>query len=77
MLRLLGGNWEAKMGENLKILDNFLEANLDAQLIQDELRMDQEIENVPEEEFESLLNEIIGSNPISEEQYCGIKVEPL
>jgi len=75
MLRMLGGNWGAKKGESLKSLDNFLEANLEAQMIQDELKIDSQLENVPDEEFENLLNEINCSE--SNETCFGIKVEPL
>ena len=47
------------MGASLRIIDNFLEANLEAQMIQDELNIDKDLENVPEEEFEALLNETL------------------
>lgn len=47
------------MGGSLRIIDNFLEANLEAQMIQDELNIDKDLENVPEEEFEALLNETL------------------
>ena len=59
MLKLLGSNWEAKSGEGLKHLDNFLEANLEAQMVQDEIKIDRELKNVPEAEFENLLNETL------------------
>ena len=41
--------------KNMKILDNFLDANLDAQLIHDEIRIDSELEKVPDKDLESLL----------------------
>ena len=57
ILRIFGGNSinNSFNPENMKILDNFLDANLDAQLIQDEIRIDSELEKVPDKDLESLL----------------------
>ena len=57
MLRILGGNPQNYNfnPENMKTLDNFLEANLDAQLIHDEIKIDSELEKVPDKDLESLL----------------------
>ena len=36
---------------DLKEIDNFLEANLDAKLVQDEVEINRMIDSLPEEEF--------------------------
>ena len=61
MLRILGGNPlnHNFNPENMKTLDNFLEANLDAQLIQDEIKIDSELEKVPDKDLECLLNDFL------------------
>ena len=61
MLRILGGNPQNYNfnPENMKTLDNFLEANLDAQLIQDEIKIDSELEKVPDKDLECLLNDFL------------------
>ena len=61
MLRILGGNplnYNFDPG-NMKILDNFLEANLDAQLIHDEIKMDSKLMKVPDKDLESLLEDFL------------------
>ena len=37
--------------QDLKEIDNFLEANLDAKLVQDEVEINRMIDSLPEEEF--------------------------
>ena len=61
MLRILGGNPlnHNFNPENMKTLDNFLEANLDAQLILDELKIDSELEKVPDKDLECLLRDFL------------------
>lgn len=61
MLRILGGNPQNYNfnPENMKTLDNFLEANLDAQLIHDEIKIDSELEKVPDKDLESLLKDFL------------------
>ena len=44
---------------SLKILDNFLDANLDAQLIHDEIKIDSELEKVPDKDLECLLKDFL------------------
>jgi len=61
MLRILGGN---PLNHNfnpeyMKTLDNFLEANMDAQLIQDEIKIDSELEKVPDKDLECLLKDFL------------------
>ena len=43
----------------MKTLDNFLEANMDAQLIHDEIKIDSELEKVPDKDLESLLKDFL------------------
>ena len=62
---------------NLFNIDNFLEANLDAQLIHDEIKIDRELENVPEEEMEFLLNQTLFGEVQAPALAKGIKVETL
>ena len=45
--------------DNMRILDNFLEANLDAHLIHDEIKIDADLEKVPEKNMESLLKDFL------------------
>ena len=61
MLRILGGNPlnHNFNPENMKTLDNFLEANLDAQLIHDEIKIDSELEKVPDKDLECLLKDFL------------------
>ena len=64
MIRILGGNPlnQNFNPENMKTLDNFLEANLDAHLIHDELKIDAGLEEVPEKAMESLLNDFLNNS---------------
>ena len=64
MLRILGGNPPNSNfnPENMKILDNFLEANLDAHLIHDEIKIDADLEKVPEKNMESLLRDFLNNS---------------
>ena len=64
MIRILGGNPlnQNFNSENMKTLDNFLEANLDAHLIHDELKIDAGLEEVPEKAMESLLNDFLNNS---------------
>ena len=64
MLRILGGNplnYNFNP-ENMMILDNFLEANLDAHLIHDEIKIDADLEKVPEKNMESLLRDFLNNS---------------
>ena len=65
MIRILSGNplnQNFNYDENMKTLDNFLEANLDAHLIHDELKIDAGLEEVPEKAMESLLNDFLNNS---------------
>ena len=46
-------------GYSRKVVDNFLEASLDATLAHDEMKIDEDVENMTEEDMEEILSNLV------------------
>ena len=61
VLALMNNKWIINKTEEYsrKVVDNFLEASLDATLAHDEMKIDEDVENMTEDEMEEILANLV------------------
>ena len=52
--------------KKMEVVDNFLDASIDAKLIMDEIMMNEEVENIPSITLKDLLSEYLNMDTVTE-----------